>query len=678
MPSRDAFSSGECEFLKQLSEHVALAGHQAALYGALQQAYDDLRQSQIAVLQQERLRALGQMASGIAHDINNAISPVALYTESLLEREPNLSERTRNYLTTIQRAIDDVARTVSRMREFYRERETQLTLERVNLNRAVEQVLDLTRPRWSDLPQQRGLMIELRLQLAPDLPDIMGAENEIRDALTNVIFNAVDAMPNGGTLTLRTLATTRPDGTTAVTIEVGDTGIGMDEDTRRRCLEPFYTTKGERGTGLGLAMVYGMIQRHSADLAIDSAPDAGTTVRLTFAAFTSSVASTVRYPASQAPNRKLRILLVDDDPLLIQSLQDTLQEDGHLVTAASGGQAGIDEFRAARARGEALRHHRDGPGHAARRRTKGGGRHQDPVAVVAGDPADGLGPTAHLVQRPAAARGQGAEQAAATAGAARRFRGVRPVSPAPHRLLVVDDEAAQMRALCDTLQFEGYSVQGFTSAREALASLRPRTYDLLLTDLMMPEMDGIHLIAAARKIDVDLGAVVMTGHGTIDTAVQAMRGGASDYIIKPFKLNVILPVLARALDLRRLRLENAQLQEQERRRSEELAAAYQDLEAFAYSVSHDLRAPLRAVDGYAAHARGRLRGSPGVRGPAHAARDPRRQPSHGRDDRRPAVVLSRDTAAAEAHADRHERSRAHGRRRGAGDAFGIGASRRRR
>ena len=94
----DAFSSAECEFLRQLSEHVALAAHQAQLYSALQQAYDDLRQTQQTVMQQERLRALGQMASGIAHDINNAISPIALYTESLLEREPGLSERARSYL----------------------------------------------------------------------------------------------------------------------------------------------------------------------------------------------------------------------------------------------------------------------------------------------------------------------------------------------------------------------------------------------------------------------------------------------------------------------------------------------------------------------------------------------------------------------------------------------------
>jgi CheY-like chemotaxis protein len=113
-----SFSSGDCEFLRQLSEHVALATHQAQLHSALQRAYDELRQSQQAAMQQERLRALGQMASGIAHDINNAISPVALYTEHLLERESGLTARGRQALATIARSIDDVAATVARMRDF--------------------------------------------------------------------------------------------------------------------------------------------------------------------------------------------------------------------------------------------------------------------------------------------------------------------------------------------------------------------------------------------------------------------------------------------------------------------------------------------------------------------------------------------------------------------------------
>jgi len=337
---RDAgkFSSGECEFLRQLSEHVALAAQHAQLYGALQAAYDDLRQTQTAVLQQERLRALGQMASGIAHDINNAISPISLYTDSLLEREASLSTQGRGQLEIIQRAIHDVAATVARMREFYREREPQMMLAPVLLNELVQQVVDLTRARWSDIPQQRGVMIELVSELATPLPLIMGAEGEIREALTNLVFNAVDAMPAGGTLSLRT----RVAEPGYVNVEVSDSGVGMDEQARRRCLEPFFTTKGERGTGLGLAMVYGMVQRHSADIGIDSAVGKGTTIRLSFAEATR--VEPVPAPAELAPPTNLRILLVDDDPVLLRSLRDTLESDGHAITTASGGREGIELF----------------------------------------------------------------------------------------------------------------------------------------------------------------------------------------------------------------------------------------------------------------------------------------------------------------------------------------------
>ncbi len=202
----NSFSSGDCEFLRQLSQHVALAANEAQVRAALQQAYDDLRQTQQTVMQQERLRALGQMASGIAHDINNALSPIALYTESLLEREPNLSARTREYLETSQRAIEDVAHTVGRLREFSRQREPQLTLVPVDLNTLIQQVLDLTRARWHDMPQQRGIVIQVRMDLAKNLPAIDGIASEVREALINLIFNAVDAMPEGGTLTLRTNA----------------------------------------------------------------------------------------------------------------------------------------------------------------------------------------------------------------------------------------------------------------------------------------------------------------------------------------------------------------------------------------------------------------------------------------------------------------------------------------
>lgn len=167
------------------------------------------------------------------------------------------------------------------------------------------------------------------------------------------------------------------------------------------------------------------------------------------------------------------------------------------------------------------------------------------------------------------------------------------------RLLIVDDDTAQMRALCDTLELAGYATQGYSSPQQALAALRSGEFELLITALMMPEMDGITLCNAARQLDPTLAVIVMTGHGTIDTAVRAMQGGALDYILKPFQRTVIMPVISRALDVQRLRHENAQLRDREQRRSEELAAAYRDLESFSYSIAHDLRAPLRAIDSFA-------------------------------------------------------------------------------
>lgn len=345
------FSSGECEFLRQLSEHAALAAHQAQLYGALQQAYEDLRQTQQAVMQQERLRALGQMASGIAHDINNALTPASLYTEELLDGEVGLSSRGRQYLEIIQRAIDDVTHTVARLNDFYRQREATLALASVHVNRLVRQVVDLTRARWNDIPLQRGVVIQVQTDLAVDPPAITGVENEIRDALTNLVLNAVDALPGGGKLTLTTRTITASP-LRYVQIEVADNGAGMDEDTRRRCLEPFFTTKGERGTGLGLAMVYGAVQRHGAEMDITSAPGKGTTVHLTFPVPEAESAKPDQAKTDPAVPQRLRLLVVDDDPLLLKSLRDILEASGHVVVTASDGQAGIDAFRDACERGE--------------------------------------------------------------------------------------------------------------------------------------------------------------------------------------------------------------------------------------------------------------------------------------------------------------------------------------
>jgi signal transduction histidine kinase/ActR/RegA family two-component response regulator len=348
-----AFTLRDHEFLRVLGEQVALAGHQAQLHAELKKAYDDLRQTQEAVMRQDRLRALGQMASGIAHDINNALSPITGFAELLLETSRDLPENSRRYLEHIKTAGNDVAHIVARLREFYRNRSKDRPLQNIKINELLQQVTELTRPRWRDISQQNGLPIVLDLQLDPRNPEIAGDEAELREALTNLIFNALDALPHGGTITIRSHVADLPlhprhsQASAPVVIEVADNGIGMSEETRRRCLEPFFSTKDQRGTGLGLAMVYGVVQRHEGDLEVESEPGHGTTIRLTLPSRLSSDTDTVIADAPPEPLPPLRILFVDDEPLVRELVKEILQSEGHQVTLADGGQAGLDAFFAA-------------------------------------------------------------------------------------------------------------------------------------------------------------------------------------------------------------------------------------------------------------------------------------------------------------------------------------------
>jgi len=350
----DGFQEGERDFLRALSEHVALAAHQARLHAELQKAYDEVRQSQEAVTQHERLRALGQMASGVAHDINNALSPVSGYAELLLDSEAHLSPSGRKYVQLIRTASDDIAQIVSRLREFYRRRRRDEPLERVQLNQLIPEVIDLTRPRWRDIAQQLGVAVEVKAELEPGVPEISGAGGELREVLTNLIFNAVDAMPQGGQIVLRgrarSLAPARggAPSATQVIVEVQDDGVGMDEETRKRCFEPFFSTKGRRGTGLGLAMVYGVMQRHEGSIEVDTQLGRGTTMRLIFPA--RSATDIVKAPVPVVVPSKpplLRILFVDDEPLLRELIREMLEGDGHTVQTADGGQSGLEAFRTA-------------------------------------------------------------------------------------------------------------------------------------------------------------------------------------------------------------------------------------------------------------------------------------------------------------------------------------------
>lgn len=336
-----AFSNGDCEFLTQLGEHVALAVTQLRLLDELHRAGEDLRETQTQMAQQERMRAMGQMASGIAHDINNALGPVTLNCEMLLETE-SLSEQGRESLQIILEATDGVAKTIAGLRQFYRGAEEMPIPVAVRLNDLVHQGVQLAKPRWKDIPQQNGASITLELLLDDFDPEFEGYETEVRNALTNLIFNAVDAMPKGGKLGIRTMLNAE-----FAMVEVSDTGVGMDERARLRCLEPFFTTKGDRGTGLGLPMVYGVMNRHHGTINIESEQGKGTKVTLSFPRRDIHPTPVPVAPPPIAPTRQLNLLCVDDDPDVRTALATLLRRDGHAVEVAEGGPAAISRCEVA-------------------------------------------------------------------------------------------------------------------------------------------------------------------------------------------------------------------------------------------------------------------------------------------------------------------------------------------
>ncbi len=313
-------------------------------------AVADLKRTQSKIVEQERLRALGQMASGIAHDFNNALSSVLGFSELLLadpDRVVADRERLLRYLGNINTAAKDAASVVRRLREFYRSREDNEVFQSVDLGQLVEQAVALTRPRWKDQAQAAGVTIAVETEVGP-VPPTAGNEAELREGLTNLIFNAVDAMPHGGTITIRARVDgpgEGPEGSAArAVLEVTDTGIGMDEETRRRCMEPFFTTKGLQGTGLGLPMVYGIVRRHDGTIEIESEPGKGTTFTIRLPIRTESVLQSGQ-PA-QRIERQLRVLVVDDEDLVREALIAYLAEDGHSVESAANGREGLQKFRA--------------------------------------------------------------------------------------------------------------------------------------------------------------------------------------------------------------------------------------------------------------------------------------------------------------------------------------------
>lgn len=308
----------------------------------LNKALEELQNAQEKTVEHERLRALGQMASGVAHDFNNALSGILGFTEILLDRKETLDDKPKvlNTLKLINTGARDAAKVVTRLREFYRPRRLDDLFLPVDVNRIVSEAISYTQPRWKDQTQANGVAVEVTARLSK-VPPVAGNESELRDVLTNLIFNAVDALPQGGRVEIVTRLFE-----SSVVLEVRDSGTGMTEEIRRKCLEPFYSTKGASGSGLGLAMVYGTLQRHEGTIDIESAPSEGTTVRITLPAYTSERGPNRHRPAAlETASPAMRVLVVEDMKDVRELLVQYLLGDGHQVKTAANGREALELFR---------------------------------------------------------------------------------------------------------------------------------------------------------------------------------------------------------------------------------------------------------------------------------------------------------------------------------------------
>jgi signal transduction histidine kinase len=304
----------------------------------VEETLTELRSTQEHVVKHERLSALGMMAGGIAHDFNNALTMVLGYGELLLPYvQANAPAREIEFLRHIVAAAQDATHVVSRLREFYRPATGDEIRVAVDLNNVVEQAVLLTTPKWKGTSQAEGAQIEVQTNMG-EIPPVAGNAAELREVLANLIFNAADAMPRGGRIVIRTNRHEE-----CVRIAVTDTGIGMSESERERCLEPFFTTKGERGTGLGLSVVYGIVQRHGGTIEIESKKGRGTTFCIDLPA-TAPIATETPETVEKL-EKTLRILVADDQEIICELLAEYLQSDGHETVCAFDGLKALEQFR---------------------------------------------------------------------------------------------------------------------------------------------------------------------------------------------------------------------------------------------------------------------------------------------------------------------------------------------
>ena len=291
------------------------------------------------VIREQKFRTLGSLAAGVAHNINNRLTPVLGWTEMLQERlsadEPIAGEELKHALNVIHQGASDSVETVRRLQEYSRPARVKGP-EAVQLRDVLEQLLALTRPQWDNEAARRGIRYEIDLKADP-APAVLAVASEVREALLNILENALAAMPQGGRLTLHV----RGEDDRAV-VSISDTGKGMSPEVQRLAFEPFFTTRStEGGTGLGLSLAQEIVQRYRGTISLSSAEGVGTTFTLSFPSITAEAARTPAFLPSLEP---LRILAVEDEPEVLDVLRAMLSSAGHTVFTAASGREALDLF----------------------------------------------------------------------------------------------------------------------------------------------------------------------------------------------------------------------------------------------------------------------------------------------------------------------------------------------
>ncbi|MDI6826913.1 MAG: response regulator, partial [Armatimonadota bacterium] len=310
--------------------------HRRELEQRVRQAYEELKATQDQLIQSEKLRAVGEIASGVAHDFNNILG-IILGNVQLLTRITK-DEVVLARLNSIERAALDAAETVRRIREFTRIKPEE-PLCSLDLTALAAEVAEMLRPVWEDSMQAKGCKIEVSINTI-ERAFASGIAAEIREVLANVLLNSIQAMPSGGRIEI-TVGKTND----MAWVRVADTGVGMSEDVKKRVFDPFFTTRGIEGTGLGMSVAYGIVRRHNGNISIESKLGEGTSVTISLP--TASEPTQSDLAASEKRIAKpARILIVEDEEMLAQVFFEMLTECGHIVCVARSGEEAIEKFRA--------------------------------------------------------------------------------------------------------------------------------------------------------------------------------------------------------------------------------------------------------------------------------------------------------------------------------------------